>query len=120
MEYAPGMPRPSKSFKSSHSTVLERVSEEAANGFTFDFGVPPEVEVTPPFETQPSNVVQVNELAFQRLVMDKSLPSSPEHEIPMTVLDLRNYQAEEGKPRSSIYSTATTEQGRKRDSQGYF
>ena len=119
MEYAPGMPRHSKSFKSSHSTILERVSEEAANGFTFDFGVPPEVEVTPPVETAANNVVQVNEHAFQRLVMDKSLPSSPEHEIPMTVLDLGNYQAENGKPRSSIYSTATRQE-RERDSQGYF
>ena len=119
MEYARGMPRHSKSFKSSHSTILERVSEEAANEFTFDFGVPPEVEVIPPVETEASNVVQVNEHAFQRLVMDKSLPSSPEHEIPMTVLDLGNYQAENGKPRSSIYSTATGQE-RERDSQGYF
>jgi hypothetical protein len=119
MEYAPGMPRHSKSFKSSHSTILERVSEEAANEFTFDFGVPPEVEVTPPVETSPSKVVQVNEHAFQRLVMDKSLPSSPEHEIPMTVLDLGNYQADNAKARSSIYSTATG-QGCERDSQGYF
>lgn len=109
LEYAPGAvalhhSKSAKSFKSSRSTILERVSEEAANDFTFDFGVSPRVAVAPPLEPV---VAQVNEDAFQKLVMDKSLPASPEHEIPMSLLDMKNYQADHRRPRSSVYSTCT-------------
>lgn len=72
-------------------------------------------------------MTQVNEDAFQKLVMDKSLPASPEHEIPMTVLDMKDYQTDHRRPSSSIYSTGTGQVPRDtwggpiaRDGQSYF
>lgn len=133
MEHTPGTLNYSRSTKSSRSTILERISEDAAKEFRFDFGVPPIVDTTPPLEQVRPNVAQVNEDTLQKLSLDKSLPSSPEHEIPMTALRLENYQAktrpeESGRPRSSIYSTATGQAQRRetwggasvRESQNYF
>jgi hypothetical protein len=108
----------------SHATNLSRVSEEPGSAhpsFKFDFTAPLSIALTPA-------PAQANSDALQKLIADKSLPSSPEHEIPMTVLDLGNYQTQEGesdgRPRSSVYSTVTGRVLRDREtsgeSQGYF
>jgi hypothetical protein len=108
-----------KSCKSTCSTILERVSEETAREFKFNFGIPPPLEHADSNETLVQPPPETHEDTLQKLSLDKSLPSSPEHEIPMVVLDLDRYQAEDpGRPRSSIYSTVTPMQGR--ESQGYF
>lgn len=81
--------------------------------------------------------MQANSGALQKLIADKSLPSSPEHEIPLTVLDMGYYSTQGGerdmRPRSSVYSTVTgrvlqdqetwvSKEGREGDTetQGYF
>jgi hypothetical protein len=111
-----------KSMKSTRSMILERVSEETAREFKFDFGVPPPLEHVESNETHvlsPPETATAHEDPLQELSLDKSLPPSPEHEIPMAVLDLDRYLAEDpAKPRSSIYSTLAPMQGK--DGQGYF
>ena len=112
-----------RSLKSVRSTILECVSEEAAKDFKFDFSAPPPLERCASAEMR-AGIPQVNEDALRKLTADKSLPGSPENELPTTaVIDLYRYQAQWGdRPQSSIYSTMTGEGGTPpvRESRNYF
>lgn len=124
-----GEPSPlhyTKSTRSTHSMILERVSEETVRGFKFDSGVPPPLEhveshasgaAIPPHNA----LIQSHDDTLQKLSLDKSLPCSPEDEIPTALLDLNRYplRAEDvGTPRSSLYSDVTSIQSRNTDSWG--
>ena len=75
-----------------HHSRVSASCEEPAKDFTFNL-------INPTETSEEGEVPQLHADTLQKLIADKSLPSSPQHELPMPVM---LQAAKEGRPGSSI------------------